>query len=271
MNNSQHSHRILIATGIFYPEIGGPASYSRLLGRELSAAGYSISLLTYSSVIRERQDKDLPYKVARVWKGIPKFLRHLVYFFKALALVRRADTVFALNSISAGIPALIAAKIYKKRFLVRIAGDYAWEIAVGRGKTQLLINDFQKAKKTGRIGLLHKLQAWTCKKANLIIVPSEYLANLVFGWGVDRGKIKVIYNGVDFETPDISHEEARKKIGIPGSIILSVGRLVSWKGFKMLIKIMPQLSQINQFFRLVIVGDGPEYKVLKTMIKNLGL
>ena len=34
---------------------------------------------------------------------------------------------------------------------------------------------------------------------------------------------------------------------------------------------MPQLSQISQFFRLVIVGDGPEYKTLKAMIKNMNL
>jgi glycosyltransferase involved in cell wall biosynthesis len=39
----------------------------------------------------------------------------------------------------------------------------------------------------------------------------------------------------------------------------------------MLIKIMPQLKQINQSFRLIIVGDGPDKKVLNMMIKNLGL
>src|SRR3989344_2615641 len=270
MNNSQHSHRILIATGIFYPEIGGPASYARLLCPKLTQE-HSVTLLTYSSVFKDRQDKTLSYKVVRVWKGTPKILRHLIYFFKVFFLARKSDTIYALNAVSAGILALIAAKIYKKKFLVRIAGDYAWEIAAGSGKTPLLINDFKKARKTGTVGILHKLQSLTCRKADLVIVPSEYLADLVFGWGVERQKIKVIYNGVDFKMSEFGREEARKKIAIPGSIILSVGRLVSWKGFRMLIKIMPQLSQINQFFRLVIVGDGPEFKILKSMVKNLGL
>jgi glycosyltransferase involved in cell wall biosynthesis len=44
-----------------------------------------------------------------------------------------------------------------------------------------------------------------------------------------------------------------------------------WKGFKMLVKIMPQLLEINQFFRLVIVGDGPEMRAMEQMVKNLNL
>ncbi len=39
----------------------------------------------------------------------------------------------------------------------------------------------------------------------------------------------------------------------------------------MLIKIMPRLFEINQFFRLVIVGDGPEEKILKSVVKNMHL
>ncbi|KKS14405.1 MAG: Glycosyl transferase group 1, partial [Candidatus Daviesbacteria bacterium GW2011_GWB1_41_5] len=48
-------------------------------------------------------------------------------------------------------------------------------------------------------------------------------------------------------------------------------RLVPWKGFKMLIKLMPRLLQINPFFRLVILGSGPDGKTLQAMINNLRL
>ena len=74
-----------------------------------------------------------------------------------------------------------------------------------------------------------------------------------------------------FKPAETNREEARNKIGIHGNILLSVGRLVPWKGFRMLIKIMPQLLEINQFFRLVLVGEGPEKKILEAVTKNLGL
>ena len=97
------------------------------------------------------------------------------------------------------------------------------------------------------------------------------MADIVAGWGTDRSKIAVIYNGVDFKPSGLSKEDARRKLGIFGHIILSVGRLVPWKGFRMLVKMMPNVFEINQAFRLVIVGDGPDKKTLESMVKNLGL
>lgn len=261
--------KILIATGIFSPEIGGPASYAKILANKLKDSGATV--LTYSPVLSFKDDNSQPYKIIRVWSKWPKGLRHLNYFFKALSLVRKSNVVFALNAVSAGVPAMYAAKIAKKKFFVKIVGDAAWETAMNKGKTHLLIDDFQKSKKTGWIAVLHKFQYKVCKSADGIIAPSQYLADIVAGWGIPKDKIRVVYNGVDFKGANISQEEAKKKIEIYGDIILSAGRLVPWKGFRMLIKIMPRLSEISQLFRLVIVGDGPDREMLESMIKNLGL
>jgi glycosyltransferase involved in cell wall biosynthesis len=262
--------KILITTGIFPPDIGGPASYSVLLAEELSKKT-SVEIVTYSSKFGFAQDKTFPFKVSRVWRGWPKFLRHFLFFLKIYAKSGRADKIYALNAVSAGLPSFWVAKMRGKKFFVRIAGDYAWEIAAGKGKTNLIIDDFQKSKRRGWARILHWAQTKVCKNADLVIVPSNYLAGIVKDWGVDRNKIKVIYNGVDFHTSELGREEARKKIGIPGNIIISIGRLVPWKGFRMLIKIMPSLLGLNQFLRLVIAGDGPEKKILEMIVKNMCL
>jgi glycosyltransferase involved in cell wall biosynthesis len=262
--------KILITTGIFPPDIGGPASYGKALAQKL-AENFSVSLITYSSRSKFPEDKNQPFKVIRIAKWIPKFLRHLVFFLKTFFAAKGSDVIFSLNAVSAGLPALWSARIRKKKFFVKIVGDYAWETAVNKGKTFLLIDDFQKTKKHGWIGILHKLQTKVCRSADGVIVPSNYLADMVKNWGIPEGKIKVIYNGVDFKPLEISKEEARKKIGIAGNLILSIGRLVPWKGFRMLVKIMPRLFEINQFFRLVIIGDGPEKKTLESIVKNMHL
>ncbi len=258
--------RILIATGIFPPDIGGPATYGHTLAGALISRDFDVRVITYSGSKKTGSDPKL--KISKVSKSLPKGIKHLWFFLKAIFLVRKSDTVLALNAVSAGFPASLAARLFKKRFVVRIAGDYAWEMAALKGKTTLLIDDFQTLPKRG---FLHSIQVFVAGRADNVIVPSEYLKSLVAGWGINPEKIKVIYNGVDFKPADLSKEEARTKLGIHGNIILSVGRLVPWKGFRMLIKAMPKLIELNQFFRLVIVGDGPERKNLEAMAKNIGL
>ena len=263
------NHKILIASGIYPPEIGGPASYSKILANKLKDS--VVTVLTYSPVLRFKEDRNQPYRVVRVWSKWPKGLKHLIYFFQAIRLAKKTDIIYALNAVSAGVPALIAAKMSGKKFFVKIVGDAAWERAINLGRTHLMVDDFQKSDRKGWIGILHKLQCWVCKNANTVIVPSEYLAGIVSGWGISKDKVKVVYNGVDFRPSELNKEEARRRIGIFGHVIVSVGRLVPWKGFRMLIKMMPNVFEINQAFRLVIVGDGPDKKVLEAMIKNLSL
>ena len=264
--------RVLITTGIFSPDIGGPATYGEVIANALIARGFKICVLTYSKRFRAKNfDLKYKFKVIRVWGKWPIWVKHFVFGIKLLGLASKHDSILALNVWNAGFPSLIVSKIFKKKFILRIVGDYAWEVGVGKGKIVILMDDFQKLRKKGWTGMLYKLQSWVCKQADTVIVPSKYLDGIVRGWGVTDSKIKVIYNGVNFKPSLLSKEEARNRINIHGNIILSIGRLVPWKGFRMLIKIMPKLLELSQFARLVIVGDGPDRKALGSMIKNIGL
>src|SRR3989339_1894470 len=104
------SKKILIATPLYPPDIGGPATYAKTLEIELPKRGLVVSIVSFSSV-----------------RHLPKGFSHLAYFFKLLKAAWRADLIFALDPISVGLPAHAVSKLLGKPLYVKIVGDFAWE------------------------------------------------------------------------------------------------------------------------------------------------
>src|SRR3989344_5988696 len=98
--------KIVFAAGIAAPDIGGPATYVEKL-----AGGQKQPLISYSKGL----------------KKYPKGLRHFLYFLGLLWLARNAYVIYAQNVTSAGLPALLAAKLLRKRLVLKIVCDAAWE------------------------------------------------------------------------------------------------------------------------------------------------
>ncbi len=248
--------KILIATGIFPPQIGGPATYSKLLADKLPARGFEVTVVNFGDVL-----------------GLPKVLRHVVYFFKVLLCGVGADIIYAQDPVSVGLPAMLASKILRKKFYLKIVGDYAWEqeLVECRKTNVENLEEFQGKKYGFMTEVRRKVERHVARKAGKIIVPSEYLKKIVMLWGIKEEKITVIYNG--FDVPVLLEDKStlRKKLGISGYTILSIGRLVPWKGFEALIEMMPSLVVQVPDAHLFIVGDGPDRKVLEEKISTLQL
>lgn len=279
------NRKIIIATGIFPPDIGGPATYSEKLAKELKKRNFDVQVITYSDSGVKRENYDFP--VATVSRRYPQGLRHFLYFCRLIKLIKDADIVYAQCLVSSGLPACLAAKYFKKKFILKIVGDYAWEQAGVRWGIKESLEIFQiKKEYPWRIKLLKFLERWVARNADQIITPSNYLKNIVSSWitreekinpvksreaGIDR--VKVVYNsfdGLNFFC-GLNKDGVRNKINIKGDILLSVGRLVPWKGFDALVKIMPELLTRNIRFKLVIAGSGPEEEKLKNLIDVLKL
>jgi glycosyltransferase involved in cell wall biosynthesis len=185
--------RILICTGIYPPDIGGPATYSKLLVDELPKRGIEVKVLSFGSV-----------------RHLPKIIRHFVYFLKVLKLGRSTDIIFAQDPVSVGLPSLMAAKIIQKKFIIRVAGDYAWEQARQRFDVKDSIDEFQDKKYGSRVEFLRLIQKFTANHAHAIITPSIYFKNLVSGWLKNKNKVHAIYNGI--KLADIEPKERKENI-----------------------------------------------------------
>jgi len=84
--------------------------------------------------------------------------------------------------------------------------------------------------------------------------------------------VTVIHNGVDVEVfmPAVRDATQRAGLGVgPADLLLvSVGRLVGWKGIRIVIEAMAELPST---VRLVIVGTGPDEESLRSRAADLGI
>lgn len=243
--------RILIATGLYPPDIGGPATYSKLLADKLYTQGIDVEVLPFAEV-----------------RYLPKFVRHLVYFFLVLRRGRTVDAIYAQDPLGTGFPAALAATLLRKLFFLKIVGDRAWEIGV---QSYAVHDDLDVFSRRGRyvpaILFFKFIERLTCALAERIVVPSMYLKSIVSNWGVSPEKIHVIYNA--FVPPLLQKEKntLRSKHNLSGRILVSVGRLVPWKGFEGLIALLPKLIVRYPDAKLYIAGDGPFFQKLKKLIE----
>ena len=155
--------RILISTGLYFPDIGGPATYTKFLERHLPQNGIDFEVVAFTGV-----------------RKYPKIIRHLVYIFLLLKKGRNADIIYALDTVSVGVPALIASFLLRKTLYLRVPGDYAWEQGQQRfGITDTLDEYLVKKEKAFPVRVLAWLQYRVAKRAAKIIVPSEYMKTVV--------------------------------------------------------------------------------------------
>ncbi|TSC79430.1 MAG: Glycosyltransferase [Parcubacteria group bacterium Gr01-1014_29] len=264
--------RIIIATGIFPPDIGGPATYSKTIAEEFSKRGHQVCVITYGdTAISNFKFQISNFRIKKVSRKIPKGLRHLVYFSHVMRLALHADIVYAQDAVSAGFPAALAALLLGKRFFLKVVGDHAWEQASQRFGVADLLDDFLAKRYGFRVRVLRAAERFAARRAERIIVPSEYLKSVVERWGISPTKIIVIPNAVFVADNVPTKDEARRILNLGGFVLLTVGRLVPWKGFQMLIELMPRLIQKIPDVKLVIVGTGPEEKNLQLTTYNLQL
>lgn len=236
--------RLLIATPLYPPEAGGPASYSYALVQGLPSRGIEVVLVPFSSVAH-----------------LPKGVKHVVYAYHLARAGFSCNAILALDPVSVGLPAWVASFLLRKPFFIKIVGDYAWEQGRQRHRMWLPLDEFvQTTQVPFPTYVLRLVQTFVAKRAKQIIVPSEYLQSVLETWGVSATRITVIHNAVSIKTPGALPSEVA---ATSAPRIVTAGRLVPWKGINGLITAMVTVRETLPNATLIIVGDGPERKGLE--------
>ncbi len=258
---------ICVVSGTFHPEPGGPPAFLYRLLPELVRRGHAVEVDTYGEADAPR---DYPYRVTRISRRQPIPLRLPALARAVLAAGRRAEVFFVSDY---GLPVALANIFLRRPIVLKNVGDFAWEFStrhgwIPHGQT---IDQFQTAPHSLRVKLLRRVQRWYTGAASVVVAPSHYSARLVVGWGIPAAKVKVIYNALDPVIGLPSREAAREQLALGGGpVLLTVARLVPWKGIDGLIRALPVIRQQYPAARLVIVGDGPERAALQAQAAPLG-
>jgi glycosyltransferase involved in cell wall biosynthesis len=237
--------KIALITGIYPPDIGGPATYVARFRRYLSEQGVTSTLLTLSENSNGVGDGPFTYRVRR---RLPLAGRLPVTVWNALRAARDADVIYAN-----GLPteSTAAAALLGRPLVSKVVGDLAWERSLRRGWTGAPDPETFQAGPSGPAARLLKRHQVTClRRSRALVVPSRYLQRMVAGWGVPPERIQVIYNGV---SPPPSAEE-RARAAETRFRLITVCRLVPLKGIA---RMMETVAGLGTGFELVICGDGP--------------
>jgi glycosyltransferase involved in cell wall biosynthesis len=116
---------------------------------------------------------------------------------------------------------------------------------------------------------------------NAFIPVSRWLAGDLLTTGVNAGRIRHVYDAVQFQASKLATPEStlRDELNLPPNTILvaMVGMMVSWKGQDHFIEAVSQLHQANPHTKFLIIGDTPERghlafaQSLQEQVRKLGL
>jgi len=157
------SKKIIIATGIFPPQVGGPAIYAKNISEELKKLGCEPVVLKY----------DLEYKM-------PIFIRHFFYFLKVVFNIAGARFILAFDTLSVGWPATLAGKLFGKKVLIRIGGDFLWESYIQRTGDKIPLSKFYEKELSfsKKEKIIKQITDWTLKNASALVFNTNWQKNI---------------------------------------------------------------------------------------------
>lgn len=254
--------RILIATPIFPPAIGGPATVAENLSRTLAKLGHEVRVLAYGGEISVVAPPGA--SVVLVSSRLPSGVKHLWYFIKALNRLRQSDVALGFDPFIVGVPLAAACRIMAKPFYLRVEGDFLWEMYVERTGEEITLRHFNQRLAALPLNvkerIIYHLSRLVFRRAAGLVFSSEW-RKAIFERGYPRvaKKVSLIFP----PWPKPGHGGGGRE-----KVIVFAGRFLKLKNLRRLI--LAFLAAGAAEWRLELIGGGPEKRELENLIAEHG-
>lgn len=241
--------KLLLVSGIYPPDVGGPATFLPQLAAYCQEEGHDVKILTLTDNFRYQHNQSR-WRVIRVARCLPLPIRFLTIFAIVFMHLLLGYRIFS-NGLHEECG--LALLLFRGKGVAKIVGDPIWERAINKFETNLDIESFNSSKLSWNFAFQRSLLKFGLNQFHTVITPSQQLQNLVKQWKVESN-LKVILNGVTIKNPTKHHKSID---------VITVCRLVAWKNVDLLIE-----AANNCDFSLCVVGDGPELSRLSQLAQG---
>ena len=248
---------ILITTGIYPPDVGGPAKFVPLISKHLSNEN-EVRIITLSEDTKLNQDEK--NQVHRIKRNQNKIIRFLKTVFSIIKFGKNVEVIF-VNGL--WLEVYIANLVLRKKIVRKIVGDPVWEKLFTQNKIFDSFDTFQKNTYNFKVQLYKYIRNIVIRSANIIIVPSNHLYEFVKNINFSGELIKINNGTLITDALEKNFKETN---------FLIVSRLVKHKNIDLIIKSLYNLkNKYSLDFNLDIVGEGPDRSKLNNLINHLNL
>ena len=252
--------RVLVVSGIWPPDVGGPASHAPDVASFLRERGHDVEVVITAPAAPATQ----PYPVHWVARSLPKGVVHVRTALEIARRAAHADVVyttgmFGRSSLGAGLA--------RRPYVVKLTADPAFERARRRGIVGGDVDEFQGDHGGASVRVLRLARDAELKHAAHVFTPSSYLRELAVSWGVDPGRVSVLPNPAP-SLPELPpREELRESFGLHGPSLAFAGRLTAQKSLRVALEAVAAVDGVE----LLIAGEGDERAAIERDIAELGL
>ena len=252
--------RVLIVSGIWPPDVGGPASHAPEFASFLLGRGHEVEVVVTADAAPAPES----YPVHHVSRRIPPGARHLAVASLVGRFARRNDVVYATSMLGR---ASLAGAASRRPLVVKLVADEAYERARRRGLFDGDLDAFQHEEGDLRIRGLRALRDVALRRVDHLVCPSAYLASLAVSWGVPEEHVTMLPNPAPNLPELASREELRERLGFVRPTLAFAGRITKQKALGVALEALAELDGVD----LVIAGDGPDLDDVRRQTMALGL
>ncbi|MBA3402779.1 MAG: glycosyltransferase family 4 protein [Actinobacteria bacterium] len=252
--------KVLIVSGIWPPDVGGPASHAPELAEFLLGRGHSVEVVTTADAPPAKQ----PYEIRWVDRAAPAGVRHARVAAWIRERASHSDVVYATSMLGR---AVLGSTLARRPVVVKLVADEAYERARRWGLFEGNLDAFQRFGGGLRVRALRQARDRALRRVAHLVCPSGYVAALAVSWGVPLERVTVLPNAAPALPSLPDREEARAQLDVEGPLLAFAGRITKQKALEVALDALGRVDGVA----LAIAGDGPDLPDIRRRVAELGL